>query len=64
MDLRKYRQKHQLSTVEVIEILSQTWPKFSKATLSMVENPEKYGVKLQPQAEAMIRRAVKEKREG
>jgi hypothetical protein len=63
MNLKRFRERHGLTSVEIVEILSRTWPKFGKATMSMVENPEKYGVKLLPQAEAILRREIK-KREG
>lgn len=63
MNLKRYRERHGLTSVEIVEILSQTWPRFGKATMSMVENPERYGVKLLPQAEAILRREIK-KREG
>lgn len=63
MNLKRFRERHGLSSVEIVETLSQTWPRFGKATMSMVENPERYGVKLLPQAEAILRREIK-KREG
>ena len=62
MNLRRFRQKHGLTAVEVVEILSNTFPKFGKATASMVEN-DAYGVKLVPRAEAILRREVKMRKE-
>lgn len=62
MNLRRFRQKNGLTAAEVVEILSNTFPRCGKATVSMVEN-DAYGVKLVPRAEAILRREVKIRKE-
>lgn len=54
MDIRKYRLDHGLQVKEVVAIIKKQYPKYSKITHSMVENPHKYGVKLLPEAEALL----------
>lgn len=44
---------HELSSREMISILQEKFPKFSKIQLSMVRNPE-YGVTLSPDARKLL----------
>ena len=54
MDVKKYRMNQGLSTKDVVNIIKAQYPKYSKITHCMVENPEKYGVKLVPEAEDLL----------
>lgn len=54
MDVKKYRLDHGLSVKDVVNTLKTQYPKYSKITHCMVENPEKYGVKLVPGAEELL----------
>ena len=48
MDYKKFREDHGISTKEMIHTVSAVCPKFTKMQLSMVDQPEKYGVCLIP----------------
>ena len=50
MDLKKFRLRYKLSTKDVIEEMSKAYPNYSKATNSIAEHPEKYGLQLVPKA--------------
>lgn len=46
--------RHDTGTKEVVSILRERFPKFSKVQVSMVKNPE-YGIRLVPEAESLLR---------
>ena len=48
MDYKQFREEHGISTKEMIYTVSAVCPKFTKMQLSMVDQPEKYGVCLIP----------------
>lgn len=48
MDYKQFREEHVISTKEMICTVSAVCPKFTKMQLSMVDQPEKYGVCLIP----------------
>lgn len=48
MDYKQFREKHGISTKEMIYTVSAVCPKFTKMQLSMVDQPDKYGVCLIP----------------
>ena len=48
MDYKQFREEHGISTKEMICTVSAVCPKFTKMQLSMVDQPEKYGVCLIP----------------
>lgn len=48
MDYKQFREEHGISTKEMIHTVSAVCPKFTKMQLSMVDQPEKYGVCLIP----------------
>lgn len=54
MDYKKYRIDKGIAAADVVELIHGYYPKFSKATLSMAENPSRYGVKLVPHAEELL----------
>lgn len=48
MDYKQFREEHGISTKEMIYTVSAVCPKFTRMQLSMVDQPEKYGVCLIP----------------
>lgn len=54
MDVKKYRLDNGLQVKEIVAIIKQKYPRYSKITHCMVENPDGYGVKLLPEAEALL----------
>lgn len=55
MNLKAFRKKHGLSTAAVVADLQEYFPKYTKATESMVENPGKYGIELSAKAVKILR---------
>lgn len=53
-DYGKYRAALQLSNNSIIETLKPKYPGFSKIQCSMINNPERYGVQLLPEAERLL----------
>lgn len=53
-DYSKYRDSVGISNVEMTETLSEAFPKYSKIQSAMVNAPEKYGLCLTPEAEAVL----------
>lgn len=51
MDYKQFREDNEISGKDMISALRELYPKYGKATQSMVDNPEKYGVRLLPAAE-------------
>lgn len=51
MDYKQFREDNSVSGKDMISALRELYPKYGKATQSMVDNPEKYGVRLLPAAE-------------
>ena len=51
MDYKQFRETNSVSGKDMISALRELYPKYGKATQSMVDNPEKYGVRLLPAAE-------------
>lgn len=51
---KKLRYAKKIRSWEVAEMLAKRYPKCNKATVSMAENSEDYGVKFLPEAEKMI----------
>lgn len=54
MDTKTYRTERGISSRDLIEVMRTEFPKFGKPTLSMVDNPADYGVRLLEEAEALI----------
>lgn len=54
IDLTAYRQEHGITASEVVEAVREQFPKYSKATQSMVEHPREYAVQLLDEAEQLI----------
>ena len=50
----KYRNSVRISNVQMTEVLREAFPSFSKIQASMVNAPEKYGLCLTPEAEAVL----------
>ena len=57
MDVKRFRKKYGMDSAAVIDVVKNAYPKFCKATLSMVSNDD-YGVKLVPGAEKLLKSAV------
>lgn len=55
MNYLKFRRKHKLSSGDMISFVRADYPKFSKVQLSMVDHPEKYGVRLTSASEKKLR---------
>lgn len=55
MDVKSYRLAHGLSVKDIVATLRNEYPGYNKATHCMVEHPGRYGVKLLPGAEQMLR---------
>lgn len=53
-DYAKYRDSVRISNVEMIDVLSEVFPAFSKIQASMINAPAKYGVCLTPEAETYL----------
>ena len=53
-DYEKYRNSVQISNVQMTEVLKTVFPSFSKIQASMANAPEKYGLCLTPEAEAVL----------
>ena len=56
MDYKKFLSANGLTNNDMIALLQKRFPKYSKATQSMVTNPEKYGVRLTADAEAALKK--------
>jgi hypothetical protein len=54
MNTKKYRLEKGLEGRDMIAALKPVFPKYGKATQSMVDNPDKYGVRLTREAENVI----------
>lgn len=54
MDMKEYRLNTGMSVKDVVSCLKEHYPKYSKITHSMVENPDKYGVQLLPEAQKLL----------
>lgn len=48
MDYNQFRASNGISRGDMIKTVKEICPKYSKATQSMVDNPDKYGVCLLP----------------
>ena len=57
MDYNKFRKKHGIDNNAMIEVLREHYPSYSKMVQSIVNHPEKYGVRLLPEAERKLREA-------
>ena len=58
MDVKKFRKKYKLASSDVVRLIKYRYPKFGKGQLSMVSNPDDYGVVLAPGAEDLLKTAV------
>ena len=54
MDYRKFRLDNSLDTKTMISAVREVCPKFSKATMSFADQPDKYGLRLLPSIERML----------
>lgn len=54
MDVKRFRLMNGLSVKQIVAALKSEYPKYSKITHSMVENPASYGVTLLPEAERIL----------
>ena len=52
MDYKQFRETNSVSGKDMISALRELYPKYGKATQSMVDNPEKYGVRVLPVRES------------
>lgn len=55
MDYNKFREKHGIDNNAMIELLMEHYPSYSKIVQSMINHPEKYGVRLLPEAERKLK---------
>ena len=55
MDYNKFRKKHGIDNNAMIAVLREHYPSYSKMVQSIVNHPEKYGVRLLPEAERKLR---------
>lgn len=53
-DYEKYREKVGISNKQVITTLKRRYDGYGKATNSMINNPDKYGLCLLPEAEQLL----------
>lgn len=53
-DYARYRESVGITNVQMTEALSEVFPKYSKIQSAMVNAPEKYGMCLTPDAEAVL----------
>lgn len=54
MDMRQFQAKTGMKSKDIIHTLQNDFPRYGKATHSMVSNPHMYGVKLIPEAESIL----------
>lgn len=54
MNLRNYRKKKALTGADICKALKPVYPKVAPPTITMAEQPEKYGVQLTDKAEQLI----------
>ena len=55
MDVKRFRLSHGLTVKDVVSAMRPEYPGYSKVSHCMVENPARYGVKLLPEAEDILR---------
>jgi hypothetical protein len=53
-DYSKFRSSVKASNNDIINIVSKAYPGFSKIQCSMINNPERYGVRLTKEAEQLL----------
>lgn len=56
-DYRQYREERGITAREMISVVRERYPRFSRPVQSMIDNREKYGVRLVPEAEELVERA-------
>lgn len=54
MDVKRFRLVNGLAVKDIVAVMRREYPKYSKMVHSMVENPQRYGVKLLPEAERLM----------
>ena len=54
MDYNQFRASNGISRGDMIKTVKEICPKYSKATQSMVDNPDKYGVCLLPALDKLL----------
>ena len=54
MDYKQYRADTGITSKDMIRVVRDIYPNYSKITQSMVDNPEKYGICLLPAAEKAV----------
>ena len=59
-DYNRYRYEHDLTNNDIIEKLKAKFPKYTKSTMTMVNNPYDYAVQLLPEAETLLAEAYGE----
>lgn len=64
MDVKRFRLVNGLKTSDIVAVMRTEYPLYSKMTNCMVEHPEKYGVKLIPEAEALLEQEITGGRRG
>lgn len=55
MNYRKFQDRHNLTNNDIIALVQSSFPKYSKVQHSMCCQPDKYGVKMLPAAERLVR---------
>lgn len=55
MDVKRFRLVNGLTVKQMVAALKSEYPRYSKITHCMVENPSSYGVTLLPEAEQILR---------
>ena len=48
MDYRQFRADHGIAVKDVVDVVREVCPKFSKGTMSFADQPDKYGLCLLP----------------
>lgn len=57
MNYTKFRVAHGIDNNAMIALLQEDYPSYSKIVQSMINHPEKYGVRLIPAAERKLKKA-------
>ena len=55
MDIKAYREERGLTARQMVDTMQTRYPQYGKPMQTAVENPERYGVGLTPDAEAYIK---------
>jgi hypothetical protein len=54
MDYRQFRADHGIAVKDVVDVVREVCPKFSKGTMSFADQPDKYGLCLLPSLDKLL----------